>query len=200
MNDTPLRAEFARSLGLKKRVSLLSGTGGRGFLNSRVSHWSSITSGYNSFILGVANRTTSLFGIERRNPFVDKRLLEFCLALPTEQKAHEGWGRWIARRATANILPAAVQWRAGKADHSANFHRGLLGPDRKILEDTILKSSGRMAEYVDTAVLRKVCRRYLSQQGESKPSDAFVLWRVAKLVLWLRRSGFDVVRGGYMQA
>lgn len=200
MNDTPLRAEFAERLGLKKRVSLLSGTGGLGFLSSRVRHWLSITSGYNSFILGVANRTTALFGIERRNPFVDKRLLEFCLALPTEQKTREGWGRWIARRATANILPAAVQWRVGKADHSANFHRGLRGPDRKILEDTILNSSGRIAEYVDVAVLRKVCRRYVSRQDDSKPSDAFVLWRVAKLVLWLRRSGFDVVRGGHVQA
>lgn len=200
MNGAPLRAEFAERLDLKKRASSLPGTDDRPAPRSRLRHWLGITSGYNSFILGVANRTTSLFGIERRHPFADKRLVEFCLALPTAQKTQDGWGRWIARRANADILPAAIQWRVGKTDHSANFHRGLLGEDRKILEDTILNSSGRMAEYVDAGILREVYRRYFSRQSKSNSSDGFVLWRVVKLALWLRRSGFDVGRGGGAQA
>ena len=38
--------------------------------------------------------------------------MEFCLALPAEQKIQRGWTRLIMRRALSGILPAEVHWRS----------------------------------------------------------------------------------------
>ena len=46
---------------------------------------------------------------------MDKRLVEFCLALPARQSLRDGWTRLILRRALAHTLPEKVTWRVGKA-------------------------------------------------------------------------------------
>ena len=83
-------------------------------------------------VLEIIDRATAAFSIEPRYPFFDKRLVEFCLALPTNQKLYRGWTRIIMRRAMANILPEIVQWRVGKNDF-ARVSTGLLDYGRESL-------------------------------------------------------------------
>ena len=70
--------------------------------------------------LGIINalllrdRMTSNFSIENRYPFLDKRLVEFCFAIPTEMKFKHGWSRYILRIAMDGILPKENQWRLKK--------------------------------------------------------------------------------------
>lgn len=47
-------------------------------------------------------------GLDVRDPTADRRVLEFCLAIPAEQFALNGVPRSLARRAFADRLPAAV--------------------------------------------------------------------------------------------
>ncbi len=47
-------------------------------------------------------------------PFMDKNLLEFCLALPAHFKHHNGYNRYLVRGAFAKMLPDALAWRRGK--------------------------------------------------------------------------------------
>ena len=112
--------------------------------------------------------------------------MEFCLALPPEQKLNEGWSRIVLRRAMAGILPEAIRWRAGKSNLGQNFHHGLLTFDRKLLEEIIVKCSTVIEPYVDVAVLRRVYERYLARQTTA---DAMTVWTAASLGLWLRRVG-----------
>jgi asparagine synthase (glutamine-hydrolysing) len=150
------------------------------------SHWYSLTAGVSAYILEVADKATSAFSIEPRHPFYDRRLAEFCLALPAEQKINRGWTRVIMRRALAGLLPDEIAWRVGKADLSRNFARGLLAFERKTLEDVILNDSKAIEAYVDTTALRKAYERYVS--GE-KYSDAETVWKAVTLALWLRHTG-----------
>ncbi|MDZ4275501.1 MAG: asparagine synthase-related protein [Erythrobacter sp.] len=60
------------------------------------------------------DRVAAQFGIEPRDPFLDRRLLDFVLALPADQIEHDGWPKIILRRAMAGLLPDAVRWRVGK--------------------------------------------------------------------------------------
>lgn len=53
-------------------------------------------------------------GVELAFPFQDRRLLEFCLAVPLEQHVGDGWGRYLVRRAGEGILPPKVQWSNDK--------------------------------------------------------------------------------------
>jgi asparagine synthase (glutamine-hydrolysing) len=188
LKAVPLRTDFARRIGLNDRLSALHGGAGQPVPGARQRHSASLSSGLYPFALGVTDRTTAMFGIERRQPFMDKRLAEFCLALPSEQKLRDGWSRYIARQSLANILPVEVQWRSGKADHSANFNRGLATIDRNVLDGLILGKSGRIAEYMDVARLRVIRQNYLTRPNN--PEGA-ILWRVALLARWLQRAGFD---------
>lgn len=62
------------------------------------------------------------FGIEARHPFMDKRLVEFCLSLPVSQSYSGGWSRIIMRRAMKGMVPDKIRWRSGKANLTAPFH------------------------------------------------------------------------------
>lgn len=62
------------------------------------------------------DRVAGALGIEPRDPFIDVRLLEFCLTLPPEQLHADGWRKMILRRAMAGHLPDSVRWKRGR-DH-----------------------------------------------------------------------------------
>jgi asparagine synthase (glutamine-hydrolysing) len=183
----PLREEFVRRIGLRERIRSSDAGPGRRVPSARRRHYESISSGTYPFSLGVVDRITAMFGVERRQPFTDRRLIEFCLALPSEQKLRDGWARYVARRALADVLPAEVQWRRGKSDYSTNFHRGLTTRDRGVLAELILDSPGRLVEYVDVARLRRLHRSYIARPSNA---EGAVLWGAAMLARWLGRSGF----------
>ena len=55
-------------------------------------------------------------------PFFDKRIIEFCLALPGHMKIHNGYKRYMIRSGMRGILPDALRWRTSKEPYSADFH------------------------------------------------------------------------------
>lgn len=56
-------------------------------------------------MIGLGDR---MFGVERRFPFADRRLMTFCFAVPGEQYLRRGVTRSFARRVLADRLPPAV--------------------------------------------------------------------------------------------
>jgi asparagine synthase (glutamine-hydrolysing) len=54
-------------------------------------------------------------------PLIDKRVLEFCLALPTDLNVHDGYPRYFVRGALNGILPPRIQWRTDKMDFSPDY-------------------------------------------------------------------------------
>ncbi len=47
-------------------------------------------------------------GLEQRHPLMDRRLVEFALALPAEQRCSDGVLKVVMRRAMSDVLPAAI--------------------------------------------------------------------------------------------
>lgn len=54
------------------------------------------------------------FGVECRFPLLDRRLVEFCLALPAEQHRSGGWARRLVRIAMTHDLPRELVWSPEK--------------------------------------------------------------------------------------
>src|SRR5579871_4727557 len=73
--------------------------------SARQAHYSSINQALYSYTLEIADKASAAFQIEARYPFFDRRLIEFCLSVPVEQKLAQGWNRWLQRRAMTGILP-----------------------------------------------------------------------------------------------
>ena len=65
------------------------------------------------------------WGIDQRDPFADKRLVEYCLSIPTEEYLSNGVPRALARRALADRLPQAVLDEERKGYQAADWHEGL---------------------------------------------------------------------------
>ncbi|MBF7728667.1 asparagine synthase-related protein [Pseudomonas sp. N040] len=60
------------------------------------------------------DRVSAALAIEPRDPFMDLRLINFCLSLPASQLQFDGWPKMILRRSMAGLLPDSVRWRCGK--------------------------------------------------------------------------------------
>jgi asparagine synthase (glutamine-hydrolysing) len=154
------------------------------FRTHRERHYSILAYRGFPFHLEMLNRAAAAFGLEYRHPFFDKRLVEFCLALPPEQKFNRGLTRPIMRRGLRAALPDEVYRRPDKGVllHPYQYHVLTHGPSP--LCDTILHQVEGLHRYVDKAVWRKVFSRYCTR-GSTHQSG--VVWSIATLALWLYR-------------
>ena len=179
---------FAQRIGLSEHTQALLASGIKLAHTARGEHWYAITSGLMQYSLQTLGELAAAFSLELHYPFCDRRLVEFCLALPPEQKLHQGWTRSIMRRAMAGILPPEVQWRKGKGNLSANFKQRLKEDEQKMIEEVILKNPQLIEDYVNIPGLRAAYQRYASQPIQ-REEDAFNVFMVVTLALWLRTSG-----------
>ena len=130
--------------------------------------------------LELTTHASAAHGVEVRHPFFDKRLVEFCLALPPEQSLKDGWTRSILRR-SLEVLPERVRWRVGKAWMASNFERGLYEQDARLLREHI-EDLGPLSAYVDREVVNGL---YHKGKAVSNIEQA-QLARVATLACWLK--------------
>jgi asparagine synthase (glutamine-hydrolysing) len=66
-------------------------------------------------------RLNARFGVEVRQPFNDRRLIEFGLGLPEEQRWRGAETKYVLRRALRGRMPEAVLKRTNKAEFSRVF-------------------------------------------------------------------------------
>ncbi len=80
----------------------------------------------------MAERLSSRFGLESRHPFNDRRLMEFAIALPQEQRRRGAHSKFVLRQAMQSLLPETVRQRLTKAEFSHTFAQAFetLGGDR----------------------------------------------------------------------
>ena len=153
--------------------------------------------------LEILDRTARHRGVELRFPFLDRRLVEFCLALPAAQKRRHGWGRYVLRRALQGRLPRAVHRRRSKVDFSAHVASGLLS-EKMRLDALLLDSQGPTRPYFQEAEVERLLG-VLEDRGEETPGRVlFRIWRCAVFAAWMRRwastgaspAQFDAVPSG----
>jgi asparagine synthase (glutamine-hydrolysing) len=183
--QTPLvNPDFTWRIRLDKRMQILAGFT-EPPLTVKQEQWRSLTQGLLTYTLEQMDQYAAMFSLEARHPFMDKRLIEFCLALPAEQKLYQGWGRMVMRRALEGILPKEVQWRGGKTDLTANFVDGLLNRDRQLLDEVMLNRLGSIEKFIDIDFLRAAYQRLISAGNQVSNADSMAVWQAVTLALWL---------------
>jgi asparagine synthase (glutamine-hydrolysing) len=60
-------------------------------------------------LLRYEDRNSMGYGVETRLPFMDYRLIEFALALPTHLKIANGYGKWALRSMTQGLVPDPIR-------------------------------------------------------------------------------------------
>jgi asparagine synthase (glutamine-hydrolysing) len=59
---------------------------------------------------------------EDRDPYCDRRMVEFCLGIPDDQYWRDGQGRWLARRVLADRVPAETLAQTVRARQAPEWY------------------------------------------------------------------------------
>jgi hypothetical protein len=119
-------------------------------------------------------------GLERVDPFFDRRLVEFVFSLPADQLGRPGQSRFLLRKALEGRLPEALRTRQGKTDFKPLFERGLQDKERQSVADLM----------ADPDIVRRgfVKRSWLQETLDSDwGEDGYFVWLYISLELWLKQ-------------
>ncbi|HXE71698.1 MAG TPA: asparagine synthase (glutamine-hydrolyzing) [Candidatus Nitrosotenuis sp.] len=135
-------------------------------------------------LLHFADRNSMAFSVESRLPFLDYRLVEFLISLPSHLKIRHGYTKRVLREGMAGVLPERIRWRVSKL--------GFATPESRWLR-TVLKP--RLAEALASPVLdpyvrRDAARRLVEAVEQGRASDS-TPWRLLNLYLWIRGFGLE---------
>ncbi len=86
-------------------------------------------------------------GIEARDPYLDQRVIRYCMTLPQDQLIKDGWTKIVLRRAMQGILPDEVCWMRGKGHLGQHLFVALMNPTdwwKDLLRDNREYLSGRV--------------------------------------------------------
>ncbi len=152
--------------------------------SERASHAEGLSQPAYQLTLEMADQCAAGFGVEPRYPFFDRRLIDFCLAIPDSEKLADGWPRLVFRRAMEGILPREIRLRSDKGNLSPNFHLAMRASAATMSE---LAANSPVAEYVDPVALQKMRRRYCAETTTlGRSDDGHTLFRVMVLEKWLQ--------------
>jgi asparagine synthase (glutamine-hydrolysing) len=87
--------------------------------------------------------------LEARHPFLDVRLVEFCLGIPWHLKTHRGWTKNIMRLGMQPYLPPSVAWRTDKDHLGFHFTLNRLKGQSEIFKQLLNDDWKRLCVYID---------------------------------------------------
>jgi asparagine synthase (glutamine-hydrolysing) len=129
------------------------------------------------------DRVAAVAGVEPRDPFLDRRVVEFALRLPGEQTFKHGWPKVLLRRTMEGELPAEVAWRRGRDHLGVAFTSALVSQRWEEIRDRFPEHLDAVRNYVDAESLATMGR---VAEGDT-PSRIGDVWTVLVLGEWLLR-------------
>jgi len=122
-------------------------------------------------LLRYEDRNSMRHSIETRLPFLDYRLVEFCISLPLSLKIKEGWTKYILRKGINDLLPESIVWRKNKF--------GFESPDRIWLSKY---NNQMMKEMKDSKILNHYCdmNLLLNKYKSMSLKDKWMYFNIAR--------------------
>ncbi len=114
--------EFASRIGLLGRLRALPRRPA-GISFSQRSVYEQFVNGWMAHVMELEDRHSAQVGIEEWHPFYDLRLIEFCFAIPEDQRTYGNYIKYVLRNAMKGILPENIRTRLTKGEFSETFLR-----------------------------------------------------------------------------
>lgn len=114
--------------------------------------------------------------IEPRAPFLDYRVVEYCTTLPPEYLIHDGWHKYVLRKAVEPYLPSEVVWRRNKMGFPFPYREWLYSSKAIFFKNI----NGVTCPYVDAGELKLNYDNLLQVAP-------ITLWRIMSMLLWWHR-------------
>lgn len=131
-------------------------------------------------LLRYEDRNSMAHGIEARVPFLDHRLIEFCLELGDQHKITGADTKRVLRRAMAGLLPESVLHRRDKLGFATPEETWFRGPLRPQIEAGVEATLKRYPDLFNAPAVRQHTADMLSG---ARPFD-FSVWRIHVFGQW----------------
>lgn len=131
------------------------------------------------------DRNSMACSVESRIPFLDYRLVEFCLSLPDEYKLYRGWTKRVMRTSMKGVLPEPIRIRTDKI--------GFATPEEIWIKDRApekFRSALVRAVEQSAGILNSQAVSCLDEMVAGKRPFSSLPWRMISLGAWMSR--FDV--------
>lgn len=178
-----INKKFANETKVKRKV-LTHENQFRKARSSKSYHYLLLKRGILQSVLEKTDKSSAAANVETRYPFFDRRLIEFCLALPLDQKINDGWSRIILRRAMKNILPPSIQWRVDKGHLGHNFRKNFLLFEKSVIDDTLFTKTNLIDKCVNIKSVREIYKNYVYDQSISP----LPIFGVVTLSIWIQKN------------
>jgi asparagine synthase (glutamine-hydrolysing) len=174
--------EFCRRVHLAERIFTVPESGTRRFSSrTQEATFRLVTAGYEAQVFEWNDREAASTGMEPRFPFFNRRLTEFCLRLPEDQRQRGAVWKRILRNAMRERLPDRVCNKLYKAEFSELFQNVISTPRTRVrLENLVML---RQSDWLDQD-------RFATHISSFVDSGRFWnLWGLLGVDLWLESVG-----------
>lgn len=190
-----INPEFANRLRIDERVRG-GRTGGTAGLANIQEKQAQLLRGPFSPVLGLRGyaRLGKRYGMDMRDPWGDKRVVEYFLRLPLAYKTGQGWTKYVVRKSLHAQLEPTVVWRVGKEHLGWQVVQRLMQDSRELVTHSFRTDFDRVAPYLQPELFRACLRRYgdsadthtsLAHADRERVHDVLVI------LLWLKRLAQD---------
>ncbi|HUN59145.1 MAG TPA: asparagine synthase-related protein [Candidatus Binataceae bacterium] len=142
---------------------------------------------YNNFVDGwvmhgreITDREIAPYGLEERHPFLDRRLMEFLMAIPDDQRIRDNLPKFVLREAIRGKIPDSICDRRDKAYFSITFVEAF---ERMGGERLFARMALDEAGIVDRQEFLRVYRHRLADWDNQ---NLWPLWNTLAAELWYR--------------
>ena len=103
---------------------------------------------------------------EVRLPFLSHELVEFIFSLPSQLKMHDGWTKFLLRKAMDKKLPDPIVWRKDKIGFEPPQKNWM---ENKTVQEMILEAKKKLvaAQVLKPAVLDNPIKAMASHKGDN---------------------------------
>jgi asparagine synthase (glutamine-hydrolysing) len=170
-------SEFARRVDLIGRLRALPDRpSGMSFSQRAV--FEEFVNGWMVHVMEREDRSAAQVGIEEAHPYYDLRLIEFCFAIPEDQRRRTNCIKYVLRNAMKGILPESIRTRQTKAEFSETLVRLF---DRVGGADFFDRLTIAERGWVDSQLVRKAAREGF---GDYANSNLWPLMNAFAIEVW----------------
>lgn len=125
------------------------------------------------------DKMTMATSVEARVPYLDHKLVEFAMSIPSQLKYHNGETKYILKRALEGVIPARVLNREKKG-FGVPLDEWMRGPFGGFVESAVLTSKLGRRGLFDYGFVKHL----LAEHQTGHANYAFFLWNLLNVSLW----------------
>lgn len=122
--------------------------------------------------------------IECRAPFLDHRLVEFAMAIPSNKKVKKNQLKYLLKKSLEDLLPSVIINRK-KTGFGAPVSSWLNNQLKPLVND-LLNTGCKSELYINPLTIKKVMRTFYSTKQHNNFRIPFKLWLLFVFEVWLR--------------